>query len=95
MPDSAIVSPSIHSTAAAAAMAQSPARRSSFSYALPHRSRIGMRMSVRISASPTTVSYGPTCNSRTGTVRLPDELRIVTLALSADSAAERSSAGSA
>ena len=35
MPASAIVPPSIHSAAEAAAMAQSPARRSTFSCALP------------------------------------------------------------
>ena len=48
-------------TAPAAATAQSPARRSTFTYALPAPGRIGMRISVRISAGPTTVSYGPVC----------------------------------
>ena len=65
------VSPSSHSAAPAAATAQSPTRRSTFSYALPPPGRIGTRISMRSSAGPTTVSYGPVWNSRTGTVRVP------------------------
>ena len=44
----------------AAAIAQSPARRSTFSCALPPPGRSGMRTSVSSSPSPTAVIYGPT-----------------------------------
>ena len=50
MPASAIAPPSIHTAAEAAAMAQSPARRSTFSCALPAPGRSGRRTSV--SSSP-------------------------------------------
>ena len=50
---------------------------------------------MRISAGPTTVSYGPVWNSRTGTVRLPPVPVITIVALSAAPTAERSSDGSA
>ena len=43
--------------------AQSPARRSTFSYALEPFGRTGNRTSMSISASPTAVSYGPRWNS--------------------------------
>ncbi len=56
MPTSANVSPSSQTQAPAAATAQSPARRSTFWYALPAPGRIGTRISVIISASPTAVS---------------------------------------
>ena len=79
----------------AAATAQSPARRSTFSYALPAPARIGTRTSTSISAGPTTVSYGPSWNSRHGTVRLPLDERITIVALSAAPTADRSSDGSA
>src|SRR5581483_4589055 len=58
MPTSTTVSPSAASTTKQppAVAPQSPARRSTFSYALPAPGRIGIRTSVRISAGPTTVS---------------------------------------
>ena len=55
MPASAIVPPSIQSAADAAAIAQSPARRSTFSCALPAPGRSGRRTSVSISPAPTAV----------------------------------------
>ena len=58
-PASAIVPSSIQSAADAAATAQSPARRSTFSCALPAPGRSGSRTSVSISPSPTAVVNGP------------------------------------
>ena len=59
MPTSAIEPPSIQTAADAAAIAQSPARRSTFSCALPAPGRTGSRTSVSISPPPTAVVYGP------------------------------------
>ena len=58
-PASAIVPFSIQSAAEAAAIAQSPARRSTFSCALPAPGRSASLTSVRISPSPTAVVNGP------------------------------------
>src|SRR4051812_34383149 len=55
-PAAAISAPSSQSAAPDAAVAQSPVRRLTFSYALPWCSRTGMRTSTSISASPTAVS---------------------------------------
>ena len=63
IPASAIVRPSIHSAAEAAAIAQSPARRSTFSCALPAPARTFSRTSVSSSPSLTAVVYGPTWKS--------------------------------
>ena len=63
MPASAIVPPSIQTAAEAAAIAQSPARRSTFSCALPAPGRSGSRTSVSSSPAPTAVMYGPTWKS--------------------------------
>ena len=95
MPASAIVSPSSHTAAEAAAIAKSPARRSTFSWALPAPGRSGSRTSVSISPSATAVMNGPTWNSLMATVRSPSGPRITTLALSAEQTADRSSAASA
>ena len=59
---SMIVPPSIQTAAEAAAIAQSPARRSTFSWALPAPGRSGSRTSVSSSPSPTAVMYGPKWN---------------------------------
>ena len=59
MPASAIMPPSIQTAADAAAIAQSPARRSTFSCALPAPGRSGIRTSVSSSPSPTAVDVGP------------------------------------
>ena len=83
MPTSAIVPPSIQTAAEAAAIAQSPARRSTFSCALPPRRRSGTRTSVSISPSPTAVMYGPTWKSSIATTRSPSAPRITTFALTA------------
>ena len=66
MPASAIVPPSSQTAADAAAIAQSPARRSTFSCALPAPGRMRSRTSVRISPAPTAVMYGPTWKSLHG-----------------------------
>ena len=95
MPTSAIAPPSIHSAAEAAAIAQSPARRSTFSCALPAPGRIFSRTSVSSSPSPTAVMYGPTWKSSIATTRSPPPPRITTSALAAAQTAERSSAASA
>ena len=58
-PASAITPPSIHTAADTAAIAKSPARRSTFSCALPAPARIGIRTSVSISSAPTAVVNGP------------------------------------
>ena len=63
IPASAIVPPSIQTAAEAAAIAQSPARRSTFSCALPPPGGAAIRTSVSISPSPTAVMYGPRWNS--------------------------------
>ena len=55
MPTSAIVPPSSQTAADAAAIAQSPARRSTFSWALPAPGRTARRTSVSISPAPTAV----------------------------------------
>ena len=55
MPASTIVLPSSQTAADAAAIAQSPARRSTFSCALPPPRRSGTRTSVSSSPSPTAV----------------------------------------
>ena len=95
MPASAIVPPSIHTAAEAAAIAQSPARRSTFSCALPPPGRSGTRTSVSSSPSPTAVMYGPTWKSSIPTTRSPSAPRITTFALTAEQTADRSSAASA
>ena len=60
IPARAIVAVARASSAApAATTAQSPTRRSTFSYALPAPARSGTRISTSISAGPTAVSYGP------------------------------------
>ena len=59
MPTSANLPPSSQTAALAAAIAQSPARRSTFSCALPAPGLSGSRISVRISPSLTAVMYGP------------------------------------
>ena len=95
MPTSAIVPPSSQSAAEAAAIAQSPARRSTFSCALPAPGRSGRRISVSISPSPTAVMYGPTWKPS----MVDDPLALGAadhdLALAAVQTAERSSAASA
>ena len=95
MPASAIVPPSIQTAADAAAIAQSPARRSTFSCALPAPGRSGSRTSVSISPSPTAVMYGPTWKSSIPTTRSPPAPRITAFAFTAEQTAERSSAASA
>src|SRR4051812_18884997 len=95
MPISRTSPPSIHTAADAAAIAQSPARRSTFSCALPPPGRRAMRTSVSISPAPTAVMYGPMWNSSIGTIRTPWLPRITTRALTAVHTADRSSAASA
>ncbi len=95
MPESAIVSPSSQSAAEAAAIAQSPARRSTFSCALPAPGLSAKRISVTISPSPTAVVHGPLWNSPIGTLRAPSTPWITTTPFSAEQTAERSSAASA
>ena len=95
IPASAMVPPSIQTAADAAAIAQSPARRSTFSCALPPPGRSGTRISVSSSPSPTAVTYGPTWNSSIGTTRSPSAPRITTFAFTAEQTSERSSAASA
>ena len=81
MPASAIVPPSSQTAADTATIAQSPARRSTFSWALPPPGRSGRRISVSISPSPTAVMYGPTWKSSIATTRSPPAPRITTLRL--------------
>ena len=76
-------------------MAKSPARRSTFSWALPPPGRLGSRTSVTISPAPTAVMYGPTWNSPIVTTRSPWAPRMTTRAFTAEQTAERSSAASA
>ena len=83
------------STAPAAATDQSPTRRATFSYALPVPGWIGTRISASSSPRPTTVSYGPRWNSRTGTFRSPSAPLMTAVARAAANAADRSSDGSA
>src|SRR5688500_3562065 len=92
MPTSENVWPSIHSAADAAAIAQSPARRSTFSCALPAPGRTFRRTSVSSSPSLTAVVYGPTWKPAIGTTRSPPLPRMTTSALAAAQTAERSSA---
>ena len=81
--------------APAAAIAQSPARRSTFSYALPLRGRTGNRTSSRISSCSTEVSYGPRCRSAIGIVRRPAGPSMTSSAESTSHTVVESSAGSA
>ena len=80
--------------APAATTAQSPARRSTFSYALPERGRIGIRTSQSSSSCATAVSYGPWWKSRMDTMRSPPGPRMTAFAPSTSQTVERSSAGS-
>ncbi len=95
MPASAIVPPCIQTAAEAAAIAQSPARRSTFSCALPAPGRTARRTSVRISPAPTAVMNGPTWKPSIPITRSPSAPRITTVALAALQTDERSSAASA
>jgi len=79
----------------AAPIGQSPARRATFTYALPLCGLIGSLISVSISAGPTTVSYGPVWNARADTSRLPSRPWMIMEPFSAANAADRSSDGSA
>ena len=83
------------SDAPAAATAQSPTRRSTFSYALPALRCSGTRTSSSISSPATAVRYGPRLNSSISTTRSPSGPRITIRASSAAHTADRSSDGSA
>ena len=75
MPTWVIVPPSIQTAADAAAIAQSPARRSTFSCALPAPGNSGRRISVSSSPAPTAVMYGPTWKSSIDDHALPARRR--------------------
>jgi len=90
-----LLPPSSHSAPETATIAQSPARRSTFSWALPAPARTGIRISISSSASWIAVVYGPTWKSSIETTRSPPEPAITTSARSAEHTAERSSAASA
>ena len=94
-PASAMFPPSSQSAAETATIAKSPARRSTFSWALPLRGLDGSRTSVRIWPSWIAVMKGPTWKSSIETTRSPSEPTITTLAFSAEQTADRSSAASA
>src|SRR6516165_3815938 len=93
-PASTIFPPSTHTAADAAAIAQSPARRSTFSWALPPPVLSGRRTSVSSSPSLTAVMYGPMWNSSSPTIRSPSGPRRTALPFSATQTALRSSAAS-